>query len=58
MIIANNCPCLKATKREQAKKEKEAKELALALKKEKEQEAASEEYIRKMQARMQETEKR
>jgi hypothetical protein len=45
-------------KREQARKEKEAKEQALALKKEKDREAQSEEYIAKMNARMLETEQR
>ena len=47
-----------AMKREQARKEKEAKEQALALKKEKDREAQSEEYIAKMNARMLETEQR
>jgi len=48
----------KAEKREAARREKEAKEQALALKKEKDREAHSEEYIAKMHARMLETEKR
>ena len=49
---------LQAEKREAARREKEAKEQALALKKEKDREAHSEEYIAKMHARMLETEER
>mgnify|MGYP003385940136 CR=1 FL=1 len=49
---------MQANKREQARKEKEAKEMAISLKKEKDKEATTDEYIRKMHARMVETEKR
>lgn len=57
-LTAKRVADYKAKKREQARKEKEAKEQALAIKREKEQEAKSEEYIQKMQARMVETEQR